>query len=256
MAPIRVTWAQNLETSLGIRITYPNGLIDVTSADDLLNTLPKGSEVHGYYRDGPYLLGRLVDMRDRGHISKIVVRPYIGSHPYVRTTLSGVAELTARLWVSRTPEALIIHPVFNRLHPYLPYGMTAALADLITTIFDPRWYNTSCNRPNRWSRLEQAFALSPRGDRVGCPRRAVVRACWTAPDEPPAADNHPADFFGRTHAGLLATGYSEEAAVRKTGRKLIRAVVAAWLDDEVAGGDPLFEPSRLFDPAAVDATKL
>lgn len=252
MAPIRVTWAPTRSETLSVRVGYPNGLADFVPLDELDAAVPRNAEVHGYYRDGPYLLGQLMALRDRGHVARVVLRPYFGSHPYDRTEIAGTAELTARLWVHRTPEALLAHPVFDRLYPYLPFGLTVAVADLITTVFDPRWYAHPFH-PNRWSRLEEAFALSPRGDRPGCPRRAVVRGCWVAPDEPPAADDAAADFFGRTHAAYLAAGLPEEAAVRKTGRKLIRAVVAAWLDQKASGGDPLFDPRRLFDAVAVEA---
>ncbi len=251
MAHVLVSWTRAEPSVPSVRVMYPNRLNDVVPEADLYAALPRGAEVHGYYSDGPYLLRRLIDARDAGRIAKVVLRPYMFSHPFVRTEIAGTHELTARLWATRTPQVLIKHPVFRHLSPYIPYGSCGAVANLITMTFDPRWY-VDARRPDRWARLEQAFALSPRGDGVACPRRGVIRACWVGDGGPPGAANDPVDFFGRRHAALLAAGVPDGTAVRKVGRLLIRAAVAAWLDTET-GGDPLFDPTRLFDAAAVAA---
>lgn len=210
------------------------------------------TEVHVAYANGPTLVGWVADMVLGNEIRAGYVCP--GSNPC--TKMHGTAFQTIALWRKPTPQILANHPAARAVAPFCPYGAASALADVITTVFDPRWYADAV-RPNRWSALEAAFGLEPRFDTKSRKVRTILTKCWCPPQGP---GDSPADFYGRLHRTQLDLGRTPGAATRKVGRHFLRALAAGWLDAISKGrgvsGEPMFDPRRLFDRTSLVAAGL
>lgn len=193
------------------------------------------------HSDGCRVLAWVVGARDRGWDGSLAVESVMGD----LAPLTGVAAVTAGVWVVGDP---LGHPA-AAVAAYAPNGDRAALAEVIGTIFEPAWYRTDPNRPERRARVEARLGLTPRWDRSGSKVRDTVTAAWLGD-----GDTGPADFFSRKFFDMLAAGRERHYAERQIGKYYIKCLLAAWTDPQrPKGSEPMFDPRLLFDREAVEA---
>lgn len=242
----KISWTKTGQVKIKLRKLQP---VEVSKEEFFTKEIiPKEMIINVKYSSGPSLVGRANDIYRSGFCSGLIVSGENGHH----TTVGPLTDITIRIWSDDDIGIIAQHPV-AKIIEYAPQCNPESLKWVIARIFDPRWYKHP-ERPDRLSLLEALFRLEPMFDKHSKGEayaiRNTLRECWWIGPRTPIVSN---DYFGKLYETLIKAGVPESVAVRKVGRRFLRAINSMWLDGYTAGrpGEKMFEPKMILPPLTV-----
>lgn len=240
-----LVYLENGPSGTGFTIVLANGKRHPVRGIAELNRLSllKNTYIMTRHEDGPQVAAVAHSLVNSGFAAASLMESSLGDVSQVE----GVEATTLAVWLTGKVD---MHPV-GKVMKFAPNADRQALATVIGTIFDPRWYPAVPERPYRNSPLEARFGLTPRWDRQESVFRRVLTAAWMALG--PVTD---ADFFSRKYAEKLKNGTEPAAAVRFVGKYFLKCLTAAWSDaHRPRGAEPFFDPRLMFDARSLDSVR-